>query len=93
MREIRSGESSGEKTLAKFKTAERTSCLTPFKEYLTKRHAEYGLSAVRLLEEIKAMGYGGGIDTIRRFLRTLPSYRESKRKQKMTVRFETAPRG
>src|SRR5882672_4464648 len=37
------------------------------------------------------MGYSGGIDTVRRFVRVLPSFQERQRKQKMTVRFETAP--
>lgn len=31
----------------------RTSQLDPFKPYLERRHAEYALSAVRLLEEIR----------------------------------------
>jgi len=80
-----------EKTPAEFDAPERTSCLDAFKAYLTKRDAEGGLSAVRLLGEIKPMGYAGGIDTVRRFVRTLPADQDRKRHQKMTVRFETAP--
>jgi transposase len=82
-----------EKTPAGFRSPERASCLDEFKPYVTRRHAECGLSAVRLLAEIKPMGYAGGVDTLRRFVRTLASYRERQRKQKMTVRFETAPGG
>jgi len=80
-----------EKTPAEFNSPERTSCLDAFKAYLTKRYAECRLSAVRLLSEIKPMGYAGEIDTVRRFVRTLPAYHDRKRHQKMTVRFETAP--
>lgn len=79
------------KTPVQFQAPERDSCLDQFKPYVTKRHAECGLSAVRLLAEIKPMGYAGQVDTVRRFVRTLPSYQEGKRQQKMTVRFETAP--
>jgi transposase len=49
----------------------RSSQLDPFKPYLERRYAECALSAVRLLEEIRAMGYAGGIDVVRRFIRSL----------------------
>lgn len=68
---------------------ERSSLLEPYHEHLRKRYEEYGLSAVRLVEEVRAMGYPGGVDQVRRFLRKL---REDKcRSGKLTVRFETAP--
>jgi transposase len=78
----------GEHTL-KAKSPTRTSKLDPFKEYLRKRYRQYGLSAVRLLEEIRPMGYDGSIATVRRFLRTLKQ--DVRRKSKLTVRFETPP--
>src|SRR4051794_34377573 len=46
----------------------RSSQLDSFKPYLQQRHDECALSAVRLLEEIRAMGYAGGIDVVRRFI-------------------------
>lgn len=49
----------------------RRSRLDPFKPYLERRHQEYALGGVRLLDEIKAMGYAGGIDVVRRFIRSL----------------------
>jgi transposase len=67
----------------------RSSQLDPYKPYLEHRYAECALSAVRLLEEIRAMGYGGGIDVVRRFIRSLAPHARSQ--AKMTVRFETPP--
>ena len=75
---------------AKRKTRKRhKSILDEYKPYLKKRYRLTGLSAVRLLEEIKPMGYGGEIDTIRRYLRTIDE--EERISEKATVRFETAP--
>jgi len=68
----------------------RASRLDPFKSYLEQRYArECALSAVRLLEEIRAMGYTGGIDVVRRFIHALSPHARSS--AKMTVRFETPP--
>lgn len=67
----------------------RRSRLDPFKPYLTERYQAYGLSAVRLRDEINAQGYTGSINLIQRFLKTLKAERVGK--AKMTVRFETAP--
>lgn len=69
--------------------APRGSSLDPFKKYLQDRIAEYPLSAVRLLEEIKPMGYSGSIDTLRRFVATCR--RDQRVQHKLTVRFETPP--
>lgn len=68
---------------------QRRSQLDPFKLYIEQRHAEYDLSCVRLLAEIRAMGYAGGIDVIRRYLRSLDPHEHAR--SKMTVRFETPP--
>lgn len=67
----------------------RPSQLDPFKPYLERRFAECPLSNVRLLEEIRPMGYPGGIDVLRRFL--TPLRREQTLRAKATVRFETPP--
>ena len=67
----------------------RSSKLDPFKEYLRSRRAEHPLSAVRLLEEIRPMGYDGSVVTLRRFLATLDE--GARREGKLTVRFETPP--
>lgn len=67
----------------------RASQLDSHKPYLEKRYAECALSAVRLLEEIKAMGYRGGVDVVRRFIGSLEAHKAAR--HKMTVRFETPP--
>jgi len=53
-----------------FKIVERSSKLDEYKGYLAKRYKECALSSVRLLEEIRPMGYDGGIYTIRRYIQT-----------------------
>jgi transposase len=63
--------------------------LDPFTDYLRHRCAEHPLSAVRLLDEIRPMGYTGSIDTLRRFLAGLRQADHAHRK--LTVRFETPP--
>ncbi len=73
----------------KIKTTERTSKLDPFKDYLKQRYQQHGLSAVRLIEQIKPMGYDGSIATLRRYLRTLKT--DHRRRSRLTVRFETPP--
>jgi transposase len=53
----------------------RTSKLDPFKDKiqaLLETHS--GLSGVRIYEEIKAMGYSGGISILRDYLRTMKPY-------------------
>lgn len=67
----------------------RSSKLDPFKDYLRARRAEHPLSAVRLLEEIRPMGYDGSVVTLRRFLASLEE--GTRREGKLTVRFETPP--
>jgi transposase len=72
-----------------FHKPQRPSCLDAFKTYLRDRYEECGLSAVRLLPEIQAMGYAGSLATLRRFLHSLKP--EQERLRKLTVRFETPP--
>lgn len=72
-----------------FKKPQRHSCLDAFKTYVRQRWEECGLSAVRLLAEIQAMGYTGSVVTLRRYLQTLKPERE--RLRKLTVRYETPP--
>ena len=67
----------------------RESLLDQFKPYIEQRYQECALSCARLIEEIRPMGYQGGIDTIRRFVRTLKP--AIKAKERLTVRFETPP--
>jgi transposase len=74
---------------APFHTPQRHSRLDPFKAYLRERWESCGLSAVRLLPEIQAMGYTGSLSTLRRFVHSLKPERE--RLRKLTVRFETPP--
>jgi transposase len=78
----------GEHSL-QFKTPTKTSKLDSFKAYLTERYQQYQLSAVRLLDEIKPMGYNGSLPTLRRFLHTLKVPGE--RARRVTVRYETPP--
>jgi transposase len=54
-----------------------------------QRYDDHQLSAVRLLEEIRPMGYSGSIVTLRRYLKALKGCLQ--RQRKVTVRFETPP--
>jgi transposase len=72
-----------------FQKTPRSSLLDPFKSYLTERFGACRLSAVRLLEEIRPMGYTGSIVTLRRFLAALKPQQLAL--EKLTVRFETPP--
>ncbi len=67
----------------------RCSKLDPFKDYVKQRFEECALSAVRILEEIRPMGYGGSIIVLRRYVRSLRPQRE--RATRLTVRYETPP--
>lgn len=78
-----------ESTPAPFHKPERHSRLDPYKVYLRERWEGCGLSAVRLLPEIQAMGYSGSLSTLRRYLHSLKP--EHERLRKLTVRFETPP--
>jgi transposase len=78
----------GQHTL-KRRSAPRPGKLDPFKDYLRQRVAEHPLSAVRLIDEIRPMGYEGSLVTLRRFLASL---RDRQRAHaKVTLRFETPP--
>jgi transposase len=67
----------------------RVSKLNDYKAYLTERWQAHGLSAVRLTPEIRAQGFTGSTQIVRRFLHTLKSARHPD--QRLTVRFETPP--
>jgi len=70
-----------------FRTPVRASKLDAFKDYLRERFTEHGLSAVRLTEEIRKMGFEGSSRIVCRFLATL----RSKVPAQLTTRFETPP--
>lgn len=72
-----------------FQKPQRRSRLDAFKTYVRQRWEECSLSAVRLLAEIRPMGYSGSLVTLRRYLHTLKPERE--RLRKLTVRYETPP--
>lgn len=67
----------------------RPSRLDSFKPYLQERWQAYGLTAVRLLEEIKQQGFVGSVQTVRRYITTLRA--DARINKKLTVRFETPP--
>lgn len=72
-----------------FATPPRSSKLDPFKRYIDARINQFALSAVRILGEIKPMGFSGSLDLVQRYIRTL---RAGERASSLaTVRFETAP--
>ncbi|MCZ2154792.1 MAG: IS21 family transposase, partial [Bryobacterales bacterium] len=73
----------------KFQAAQRKTGVDDFKDYLARRYNEHGLSAVRLLEEIRPQGFTGSIHMIRRFLKTLRPLRAAA--ATATLRFETPP--
>ena len=72
-----------------FEAPDRRSCLDEFKAYVKERHGNFDLSAVRLLEEIRPMGYTGSLRTLRRYVRELEIATQGA--SRATVRFETAP--
>ena len=72
-----------------FPTPERASCLDPFKPYLKERYEAYGLSGVRLRDEIAAQGFTGSLDIVQRYLKTLKV--DQVVAKRATVRFETPP--
>lgn len=69
-----------------FKASKRGSMLDPYKDYLKKRIEECNLSGLRLLEEIRGMGYRGGYTTLKVYLARIRP-----RRGKLTVRYETPP--
>ena len=70
-----------------FRTPSRPSKLDPFKGYLRQRFEQHGLSAVRLAEEIRKMGFSGSNRIVCRFLATL----RARVPAQLTTRFETPP--
>jgi len=71
----------------RYERPQRASKLDQFKDYLIQRLTDFPeLCAITLLEEIKALGYTGGITILKDF--TAP-YRV--RRREPIVRFETAP--
>jgi transposase len=72
-----------------YRSPERISCLDSFKAYAKERFEACGLSASRMHEEIRPMGYTGSLRTLRRYLESLKPERE--RLRRLTVRFETPP--
>jgi transposase len=71
------------------RVAARASMLEPYRDYVRDRFERYQLSAVRLIEEIRPMGYTGSLSTLRRYLQGLRA--PGTRLAKLTVRFETPP--
>ncbi len=70
-----------------YRRREMPSKLDPYKDYLHERLREFPeLSAKRLFDEIRAMGYGGGISILKDFTRP---HRVPRRTT--VVRFETPP--
>jgi transposase len=61
--------------------------LTPYQEQIRQRLPAVGWCAQSVFEELRAAGYNGGYDTVRRFVQPL---REEARRE-ATVRFETPP--
>jgi transposase len=78
-----------EKVPGPFQTPDRPSKLDPYKDYITTRYRDAGLSATRIFEEIKAQGYSGSVIILRRFLQ--PMKASVWAQSKATVRFESAP--
>src|SRR5665213_659418 len=78
-----------EKTHEAFAAGPLTSQLDGYKDSVQRRFLECGLSGIRLLEEIRPMGYAGSIDVVRRYVQTLRP--QTIAAKKATVRFETPP--
>jgi len=65
----------------------RRSTLDPFRDYLRARLEKAPLSAVRLMAEINAQGYRGGISILRAFVHEI----KDAQRLRAVVRFETIP--
>jgi transposase len=65
----------------------KPSKLDPFKPYIRNRLALFDLKATVLLEELRPLGYSGGITILRRFIRPL----KAEFVRRVTERFETLP--
>ncbi len=78
-----------EQTQRRVAPSRRASKLEPYKDYVKERYESCALSAVRILEEIRPMGFAGSIIILRRYLRCLRPAAE--RAKKLTVRYETPP--
>ncbi len=68
--------------------SKRKSKLDEFKGYIETKFKE-GRPVPRILQDIKRMGYSGEKSQVYRFLQ--PFRKEIKRREKLTVRYETAP--
>lgn len=73
-----------------YQTPRRRSGIDDFKDYLTERFTASGLSAVRLLEELRPMGFTGSLHMVRRFLATLRPQRQAL--ARATLRYDAAGR-
>lgn len=78
-----------QKSPVPFQKPTRHSRLDEFKPYLEQRYQECALSSVRLLEEIRGLGYTGSLATLYRFTHTLR--RQQRSLARLTVRYETPP--
>ncbi|MCB0392702.1 MAG: IS21 family transposase [Bdellovibrionales bacterium] len=78
-----------QKAPEKYKMAKRATKIDPHQEYIKTRYEESGVSAIRMHEEIKQMGYVGSLRSLRRYMQTLKQKKKSL--QNLTVRFETPP--
>jgi transposase len=67
----------------------RAQKLDPYRDYIRSRVEQFDLDATRILPEIQAMGYTGGVHTVRRYIRQLKQ--RTKLLSQATVRFETPP--
>mgnify|MGYP000392100408 CR=1 FL=1 len=68
---------------------QRGSLLAPWRQYLARRAPEVNYCAQVLFLDIRAKGYGGSYQPVKRFIR--PLREERKRWEEATVRFETGP--
>ncbi len=60
-----------------------------FAEFIERRAPEVGFNAVVLHRELKSLGFAGGYDQVRRFMR--PRRLERRWSELATIRFETGP--
>lgn len=65
----------------------KSSILDPYKPYIEERLSKYNLTATRLFREIKAQGYSGSYDTVKKFVASI----RGEQPGPACVRFETEP--
>lgn len=70
-----------------YRRKQAPSLLDPYKEHIRERLLQFDLTAARLFDEIREMGYAGSYDLVKRYVATV----RPPKAPEVTIRFETGP--